>query len=67
MEIYIGRSATTGTYHKAISRNTTCCNYSGQRRTGRNNKATETQIAAAPETAFCKKCFPNGKPNHPAK
>lgn len=59
---YIGRSAMTGKYHKAVNENITACNYSGQRRSSRTRKATETEIEKASPEMFCKKCFPNGKP-----
>jgi hypothetical protein len=59
---YIARSITTGKYHMTNDPNITFCNYSGQSRASRNRPATEAEIAKAHEGSFCKRCFPNGKP-----
>lgn len=62
MNEYIGRSITTGKYHRAFNENVTACNYSGQSRSAHNAKATDSEIANASPESFCKKCFPKGKP-----
>lgn len=62
MSTYIGRSISTGKYHKTDHPNITFCNYSGQSRAARNRKATDQEIDKAGSENFCKKCFPKGKP-----
>jgi hypothetical protein len=59
---YIGRSVNTGKYHYAYGPNVTACNHSGQRKNCRNAPASDDHIAKAAPDMFCKKCFPNGKP-----
>ena len=57
------RSVSTGTYHQSyVGANVTNCNASGQRRIPRLITATESELERARDDAFCKKCFPNGKP-----
>jgi hypothetical protein len=58
---YIGRTS-SGKYHRAYNANVVRCNHSGQIRSGYNRPATETEIASADASSFCKRCFPNGKP-----
>lgn len=66
MTSYIARAQTTGTYHLAVSASAAHCNAStGLRRIGRKTsyrRAQAGEIERASEGAFCKKCFPHGKP-----
>lgn len=59
---YVGRSFSTGKYHLTDHPAITFCNYSGQTRSSRNRRATDIELAKASAEMFCKKCFPNGKP-----
>ena len=57
--IYIGTS-NSSKFHLCCGPNATYCNA----RSGvQNRKAAGKVILAASEKSFCKKCFPNGKPN----
>lgn len=60
-EIEVVRSNRTGKMHRGWV-NLTCCNYSGQIRRPSLTIATEAEVAAAPDSAFCKKCFSGGRP-----
>lgn len=61
--IRIVRSASTGKYHSSSAgTNTIHCNYSGQVRVPRLVAATASDIKRASAEAFCRKCFPAGKP-----
>lgn len=62
MTTYTCRSVTTGKYHKTDSQNYTFCNYSGQSRGAANREAKPEEIKKAADSMFCKKCFPNGRP-----
>lgn len=54
----------TGTYHKSIEGSSTLfCNYGGYRRMPRFSAAQRGETEKAGEHMFCKKCFPNGKPD----
>lgn len=59
---YIARSISTGRYHRTYGPNITFCNHSGQSRSARNRRATDDEVAKASADSFCRKCFPNGKP-----
>ena len=53
----------TGKYHMGRANSSIMhCNYIGQVKPRRPSPARERYFNAAPDSMFCKKCFPNGKP-----
>lgn len=55
------RNLRTGTYHAGRG-NAPRCNHSGSRRIPRCVPAQMADAERAPGSAFCRKCFPDGKP-----
>lgn len=62
----IARSSTTRRIHRAISEVASACNAGGRPARGSLTPLTAEQIAKAPDGMFCRKCFPNGKPEQGA-
>lgn len=60
MATQYGKSS-TGMIHQRLGPQAVAC--SSGNRGMRNMQVDETAISAARPESFCKKCFPNGKPN----
>ena len=56
------RNLKTGTYHRG-SGNAPGCNHSGSMRIPRCVTANANDAERASESSFCRKCFPQGKPD----
>jgi hypothetical protein len=52
----------TGKIHTGPSTNSPMCNQCGNKRIPSMVVPSASFVAAAPAEAFCKKCFPEGKP-----
>lgn len=60
MMILVNRK--TGKIHRGYRTNSPMCNQCGDTQIPQLSEASETRVAAATEAAFCRKCFPDGKP-----